>query len=116
MKQANKYHAAPGSSTHLLLSKIAEHCIPLIDTPEMRCWHISFASGYNDIPCTAVCELSGSPVRATLIVHIPPARPAFIALNSKLTPPRRKCPPGELTALIHCLDSILKNSPRAMLA
>lgn len=109
-QQPNKYYAAPGSPTHLLLTKIAEHCIPLIDSPDMRCWHISFSSGYNNVTCTAICELAGSPVRATLVVHLPPAMPAFVALNSDLKPSRRKCPPVELNALIRTLYSILRNA------
>ena len=108
--QPNKYHVAPGSPTHLLLTKIAEHCIPHIDNPDMRCWHISFSSGYNDIACTAICELAGSPVRAAIVVHLPPATPAFVALNSNLTPSRRKCPPIEFNALVRTLGSILGNA------
>lgn len=82
-------HITADCPLYAVLSEIVDRTFEYSPTEPSRPWLITFTAAYNGLPNTALCELCGSPVRATILVHFDRPHEIFI-LDSGLKKPRKK--------------------------
>lgn len=82
----------PCSETAEILNKIVNKTIGRIGSQYERPWHITFTRGNYGHLYTALCEMQGSPVRATIIVHLDSSNCNMAVLDSGLNKCRKSIP------------------------